>query len=76
MTYLIGLMLSVTFIVGAAFGASIAEPDPPCLEDEVYAWFGDFPDDIRWECIPFDNLVTVKVTTPPHTVSPATALEN
>jgi len=31
-----------------------------CEEDEVFAWQqngGDYPNDVKWECVPLDNLM-------------------
>ncbi len=34
----------------------IASTYGSCQEDEVWAWFGDYPDDVVWRCIPADDL--------------------
>ncbi len=50
-----GVLLSFA-LIGYEYGSDAHDGYLDCQEDEVYAWFGDFPDDVVWRCIPADDL--------------------
>ena len=53
----IALLLGIVIGMVAVLLLADFTVDPPCHEDEVFAWFGDYPDDVVWRCVPLDNLI-------------------